>query len=904
MEVDNDALRDLSCSNENSDESAHKMTAEEEVEGGNDLLFDQNSDSDSDSSSNSDEEEAKLEKEAQELEEKVGVNPYDYSGHVALITTLQKLADLSRLRAARERMCKYFPLAPGLWLSWLRDETAVATSEEEKKSALNLFEKSVQDYMSVDIWLEYIRYSRSCVGSACNEDYVRDVCEKAVAIAGHDFRRGTEVWKEYILFEKQLAAVKEVDQSEQEAKLWRRLLSVPLAGTDKSYREFFEWANSHNVPIDFDVSEVESEMHRLEKFEKQLESCELGKKPQLYRDYCHREELKSRARATCIWERAVAESCLDPELWFDYLEFAYQKGGGTASEVLTLCERAVRNCPWSAQLWQFYLRALERFEKPNSDVTGLMERALIACSDAADSLRSIWIGFASYMLRRVKWSTKSNSDSDKGEPEGLEELRATFNKACEHLAQCFGLQGDPACEILQYWARVEGGRVGDMARARQLWNDILSQGHSSSAAMWLEYINLERLHGERKRLRSMFARALSSVQDWPESIYQAWINYERDEGTLDTLEDCDAKYKKCMEEVRKQREKESFKQEKKRTPDAKVKGKRKADHTENEGKWANVPAAGSVVSSEEAKSATKSDESQPPAKKIRKESESEEHSHGVTIPHDPSKDDRTVFVSNLAFTETEDAVRKLFEGVGRITDFRLVRDYKGRSKGYCYVEFSTTAEASEALKKDRTPLNNRPVFVSKCDPDKHTRKPVFKYNTGLEKNKLFVKGLAFSTTKEDLEEIYKQYGALKEVRLVTYRNGHSKGLAYVEFEDQASAARALQATDTMTVAGHTISVAFSRPPEKRDKGAAPTAAELVAPIASEAVKPRGLSMRKMAMFPRSVQLSKGTTAAASSSRSSSASSSSSSSAPVTNGETQKPMTNADFRQFLLSGKKS
>lgn len=403
----------------------------------------------------------------------------------------------------------------------------------------------------------------------------------------------------------------------------------------------------------------------------------------------------------------------------------------------------------------------------------------------------------------------------------------------------------------------------------------------------------------------MFARALSSVQDWPESIYQAWINYERDEGTLDTVEDCDAKYKKRMEEVQKQREKESFKQEKKRTPDAKGKGKRKAEQIETDGKWAKVPAAGSVVSSKEAAPATTSDESQPPKKRSKKESESEEHSHGVTVPHDPSKDDRTVFVSNLAFTETEETIRKLFEEVGTITDFRLVRDYRGRSKGYCYVEFSTTAEAAEALKKDRIPLNNRPVFVSKCDPDKHTRKPVFKYSTGLEKNKLFIKGLAFSTTKDDLEEIYKQYGALKEVRLVTYRNGHSKGLAYVEFEDQASAARALQATDGMAVAGHTISVAYSRPPEKRDRGAAPTEAELVAPVASEAVKPRGLSMRKMAMFPRSVQLSKGTSATASSSRSSTASSSSSSStpAPVSNGETKKSMSNADFRQFLLSGKK-
>jgi hypothetical protein len=44
------------------------------------------------------------------------------------------------------------------------------------------------------------------------------------------------------------------------------------------------------------------------------------------------------------------------------------------------------------------------------------------------------------------------------------------------------------------------------------------------------------------------------------------------------------------------------------------------------------------------------------------------------------------------------------------------------------------------LEKDRDPLNGRPMFVSKCDPDKQTRQRVFKYNLGMEKNKLFIKG--------------------------------------------------------------------------------------------------------------------------------------------------------------------
>lgn len=49
----------------------------------------------------------------------------------------------------------------------------------------------------------------------------------------------------------------------------------------------------------------------------------------------------------------------------------------------------------------------------------------------------------------------------------------------------------------------------------------------------------------------------------------------------------------------------------------------------------------------------------------------------------------------------------------------------------------------EALKLDRTMIRGRPMFVSRCDPDKGTRNSGFKYRSTLEKNKLFVKGMKY-----------------------------------------------------------------------------------------------------------------------------------------------------------------
>ena len=58
-------------------------------------------------------------------------------------------------------------------------------------------------------------------------------------------------------------------------------------------------------------------------------------------------------------------------------------------------------------------------------------------------------------------------------------------------------------------------------------------------------------------------------------------------------------------------------------------------------------------------------------------------------PEDPTLQPRTVFISNLDFKVTEEKIREVMSSSGAITDVRLVGDFKGRSKGYCYVEFST-----------------------------------------------------------------------------------------------------------------------------------------------------------------------------------------------------------------------
>ena len=62
-----------------------------------------------------------------------------------------------------------------------------------------------------------------------------------------------------------------------------------------------------------------------------------------------------------------------------------------------------------------------------------------------------------------------------------------------------------------------------------------------------------------------------------------------------------------------------------------------------------------------------------------------------------------------------------------MTDIRLIKNAAGKSKGYAYVEFSDELAVEKALGLDRTPVDGRPMYVSKCEDKKNKpTAPVFK----------------------------------------------------------------------------------------------------------------------------------------------------------------------------------
>lgn len=85
--------------------------------------------------------------------------------------------------------------------------------------------------------------------------------------------------------------------------------------------------------------------------------------------------------------------------------------------------------------------------------------------------------------------------------------------------------------------------------------------------------------------------------------------------------------------------------------------------------------------------------------------------------------------------------------------------------------------------------------------------------------KLYVGNLPYSTTEDELKNLFSEYGNVLSATLITDRDsGRSKGFGFIELEDDAKAQEAVTALDKSAMGDRTIFVSVARPREERPQG--------------------------------------------------------------------------------------
>ncbi|XP_045770287.1 squamous cell carcinoma antigen recognized by T-cells 3-like [Maniola jurtina] len=889
------------------DEVRHGSEEENEIEV---VVEEDDADQDSDDSDDDDDEEA-IEKKVADLEQRIADDPYNYNDHIDLIQALWSLSELDRWRAAFDRLQKLSLLRAEHWLLRLQTEETLAHSPQSREHIATLFQQATLDCYSIPILSEWCSWSLS----AGEAGWARAQLEEMLSRAGADPLSGKIFWDAKLELEKaKLETMNEEDpdyKDQRKRVLWclEEAVSRPLLRSEEAWPQMQELALAmyDQEYVDKVKKQHDAALEYLQKitpFEDRLLTTEdAEEKCKIYQEYIDtvkelsREdkysECDSKGILKVLYDRATTE-CLSCEASHGLLLAFVRHARNTSSRatIHRVLDACVRRCARKATFWTLKMQQAEHEGKGFDEVKSIFETALSKGMESYKQAEALWLSYLEQTRRRTDFATQDHVDR----------LRRTFRLAWDSLAEAWGEEAND-CEVPLFWARLEYKRIKDPAQGKEIFEEIFKYGENKTLSKyWEALINLERTRdppAPERKLRDLHKRALRSVNDYPPAVARLWTDYERDYGQLATsvecAELCEEKLKEWRESYQamkdkmlgqkqkgKQNPNKKSKLDNKKKKDEKNKGKRKSDSSENtevkRKKDADMEVdapdeegdtGGGVKRSHDEVEGEKKDN-----KRQRRDSSSDTGASG--------REACTLFVSNLEFKVNEQNLRKKLSEYGDIVSMRVKAGVKAFGGSICYCQYKSPESVDKAIKHDRTPLDGRPMFLSRYSANKS--KPTFKYAMTAERNKLFVRNLPFShCTKEALTEIFGKFGKLKDVRVVTFKDGKPKGLAYIDYEDEKPATEALEKTNGLLVADRNIEVAVSAPPPRQEPG---TSLALGLPK-----RDTGGGMRRTQLssfIPRVLQTASASTSAAK---------------PAANGShsngDKRPLSNTDFRQLLL-----
>lgn len=166
----------------------------------------------------------------------------------------------------------------------------------------------------------------------------------------------------------------------------------------------------------------------------------------------------------------------------------------------------------------------------------------------------------------------------------------------------------------------------------------------------------------------------------------------------------------------------------------------------------------------------------------------------------PMANSGSLYVGDLNSDVTESLLFDLFNAVGPVMSIRVCRDATTRrSLGYAYVNFQSQGDAERALDTmNFTLIKGTPCRIMWSQRDPSLRK------TGA--GNVFCKNLDPSIDNKALYDTFSLFGDILSCKVVTGRDGQSKGYGFVHFETTEAAEEAIARINGMLIAGREVYV--------------------------------------------------------------------------------------------------
>ncbi|GLJ18803.1 hypothetical protein SUGI_0335730 [Cryptomeria japonica] len=147
-----------------------------------------------------------------------------------------------------------------------------------------------------------------------------------------------------------------------------------------------------------------------------------------------------------------------------------------------------------------------------------------------------------------------------------------------------------------------------------------------------------------------------------------------------------------------------------------------------------------------------------------------------------------IFIKNLDKAIDNRGLYDTFSTFGTILSCKVATDNNAQSKGYGFVQYDQEEAAQSAIEKlNGMLLNGKQVYVGLF-----VRRQERERSMGTSKfSNVFVKNLSETTTDEDLQNVFSNFGTITSAVVMRDVDGKSKGFGFVNFENADDAANAV-----------------------------------------------------------------------------------------------------------------
>ncbi|KXN88177.1 hypothetical protein AN958_07636 [Leucoagaricus sp. SymC.cos] len=775
----------------------------------------------------------------------IAEQPHNVSLHAQHIQIAQSDPALnSELKSAMEMMTEFLAADPEhVWIPLLdQKEHAVdldtASGVEE---LLALYERAEKDYLSIPLLQKHLqlildRYEKyhrddkemkpADLGNMFSEEWTRETMACIVLKGQNHLTQSSLLWDVQRDWElERLASTLKAERAlsvERVEELLLNRLRQPHSNNDETFQSYSSFTTNYKPPTEYEsllvaASKIRSQAYRSwekrEPFETALRqspsfqaygACIACEWRAGHMDFFTAGGIYERAITDAASRRFKGEARAEEALrsfWTGYLDAARSGEVGLDVE-LQVVQRAARSVPASGEVWARYMRIIvpetetdeeERSEEVKETVHDVFTKALETkvVQQDPEQLIPVILARAGYERRRI--------ENGKSDEDGLATMIGILESGIEMVLQ-ISKAGDSRMRLEKVLVDVYEC-LAQMPDAALTVLRSVTKRQKTSYLAWTAYTDALIKHQQYDEARSVFSDVYKKQIDWPEAIWEAWITFEQQHGSVTDIDVCSEKVLRAQYSNNRAKEVEAGYQMQLQAQALEV-IQDAAGATVSEQARSSTSAAVAALMDVDtqvggtqagSRGTKRTAEEEPPVTESSKKVKTEPK----PPPLKRDRENCTIFVAGLPNDVVDEDLFKLFKDCGNVKEVKITPLPDAL---VATVEFYEKDSIPMALTKDKKRINGQEVAVHMAW-----------------KSTLYVTNFPESADDPYMRNLFGKYGSIFETRWPSKKFKATRRFCYVQFTSPDAAEKALELHNRELEPGKPINVYISNPERKKER---------------------------------------------------------------------------------------